>query len=300
MPDASSSVIWFLGVSTGPSLIHRAAPRWGELLGRPLSCRGVDLPLGAQPAQYRAFCESLATADEALGAVVTSHKTALFDHCAGQFTHLDPDARLSREINAIASSSAGLAGWARDPVSTGRVLDRIWPDPGGDIIILGGGGTAAALLTHLVRRSAGVHRAVVCEPEPRRRAALGALLRDLQPRFEVQVPRGRPERPWDGVVARAAAGALVVNATGLGKDRPGSPLTAEAEFPPGAIAWDLNYRGSLEFLHQAARHGARVHDGWDLFCHGWAAALTPILRLPDDPSLGDRFAAAIEDLRPAR
>ena len=36
---------------------------------------------------------------------------------------------------------------------------------------------------------------------------------------------------------------LIVNATGLGKDRPGSPITHDGEFPPNSLAWDLNYRG---------------------------------------------------------
>ena len=42
----------------------------------------------------------------------------------------------------------------------------------------------------------------------------------------------------------------------------------------------------------------QVHDGWQLFCHGWAAALSTVLDLPDDAKLGDRFAEATRSLRP--
>ncbi len=109
-----------------------------------------------------------------------------------------------------------------------------------------------------------------------------------------------PEIVFVGVTT----GSLIVNATGMGKDRPGSPLTSGARFPTRAVVWELNYRGELEFLAQArlqARDARlRVHDGWQLFCHGWAAALTPILDLPDEEQLGDRLAKAARPLRPDR
>jgi shikimate dehydrogenase len=107
--------------------------------------------------------------------------------------------------------------------------------------------------------------------------------------------------PWDELVASAPPGTLVVNATGMGKDRPGSPLTPAARFPSAAVVWELNYRGDLPLLDQArdqARdRGVAVHDGWSLFCQGWAAALAAVLDI-DDPLLGDRFERAADDLRP--
>jgi shikimate 5-dehydrogenase len=88
----------------------------------------------------------------------------------------------------------------------------------------------------------------------------------------------------------------------MGKDRPGSPISSPARFPAGAVVWDLNYRGDLKFLRQARlqeRSGRlQVHDGWQLFCQGWAAALTPILGVCDDDALGDQFAEAARSLRP--
>jgi shikimate 5-dehydrogenase len=86
----------------------------------------------------------------------------------------------------------------------------------------------------------------------------------------------------------------------MGKDRPGSPITAAAKLPRHSVIWELNYRGELGFLRQARRQAEsspiEVHDGWDLFCHGWAAALSVILGLEDD--LGDRFVEAAADVRP--
>lgn len=289
--------VWFLGVSTGASTIHEALPRWGEVLGRPLECVGVDLPLDSPPEAYRGFLDDLAAAP-ALGAVVTSHKTALYRAAADRFARLDPDARLTAEVNSVRVGDDGLAGWARDPVSAGRVVDRIWPLGGNELICLGGGGTAVALITHLARRPAAPGRVLVCETAPARAAELQAFLGALEPGFGTDVLVRPAGDPWDDVIARAAAGALVVNATGLGKDRAGSPITEGARFPREAVAWELNYRGGLDFLRIARATSAAAHDGWGLFCHGWAAALTVILDLPDEPHLGDAFAHAVADLRP--
>jgi shikimate 5-dehydrogenase len=73
---------------------------------------------------------------------------------------------------------------------------------------------------------------------------------------------------------------LVVNATGMGKDSPGSPLEGAAVFPRGGIAWELNYRGELGFLREAEAQRAdrelTVADGWGYFIRGWAVFRRPI------------------------
>ncbi len=88
-----------------------------------------------------------------------------------------------------------------------------------------------------------------------------------------------------------------MNATGLGKDRPGSPLSTDVDFPAGTVIWELNYRGDLTMLRQARRCKAQVFDGWQLFCHGWAAALAPILDLTDEVGTARRFADLAAALR---
>jgi len=87
---------------------------------------------------------------------------------------------------------------------------------------------------------------------------------------------------------------LVINATGLGKDRPGSPLSDAAVFPQQGIAWDLNYRGELIFLaqaraQQAARH-LHIEDGWVYFIHGWTQVIAEVFAI-DIPTSGPGFEA---------
>jgi shikimate 5-dehydrogenase len=84
------------------------------------------------------------------------------------------------------------------------------------------------------------------------------------------------------------AGSLVINATGMGKDTPGSPVSDAALFPANAIVWEVNYRGDLRFLKQAleqrVERGLRVHDGWRYFIHGWATVIEEVfdLQIQDD------------------
>ncbi len=105
----------------------------------------------------------------------------------------------------------------------------------------------------------------------------------------------------DALVTAAPAGSVIANATGLGKDRPGSPLTDAVVFPQGAYVWEFNYRGSLEFLHQAeAQEDDRallVVDGWRYFIHGWSQVVADVFDLDLTPETVERLAEAAESVR---
>jgi shikimate 5-dehydrogenase len=96
----------------------------------------------------------------------------------------------------------------------------------------------------------------------------------------------------DAVLRSLKPGSFVINATGLGKDAPGSPLTDAAIFPERAVAWDLNYRGDLVFLDQARRQqqekSLRIEDGWTYFLHGWTQVIAEVFHV-DIPTSGPSF-----------
>ena len=58
-------------------------------------------------------------------------------------------------------------------------------------------------------------------------------------------------RTAEAIMAKLPSQSLIVNATGMGKDLPGSPIPDSSNFPDHAIVWELNYRGSLEFYRHA-------------------------------------------------
>jgi shikimate 5-dehydrogenase len=282
--------VWFVGVSTSGSLVHRAMERWRPLVGGDVAVRGRDLPIDAPDAAFRELLDDLRQDPDALGAVVTSHKVALFRAARDRFARLDDVALACGEVNAVRRTPTGLIGFARDPVSVGRVVDRIWPAHGGDqVVCLGAGGTAVALGRHLLARP----RPPALVFADRRPEAVAHLQGALGAGVTTRVGPG----PWDELVAGARPGALLVNATGMGKDRPGAPLTPSATFPPQSVLWELNYRGDLVLLAQARAQEVEVHDGWSLFCQGWAAALAAVLDLDHD-RLGYRFEQAARSLRP--
>jgi shikimate 5-dehydrogenase len=86
----------------------------------------------------------------------------------------------------------------------------------------------------------------------------------------------------------------VINATGLGKDAPGSPFTDAVRFPRDSIAWDLNYRGNLVFLEQAraqqAQERLQIEDGWIYFIHGWTQVIAEVFH-QEIPTQGPAFDA---------
>ena len=107
-----------------------------------------------------------------------------------------------------------------------------------------------------------------------------------------------PIPEWnDRIVEALPEGSLVINATGMGKDRPGSPLTDKCRFPMNGVIWEFNYRGSLEFMHQAEaqreERGLQIENGWTYFIHGWTQVIAEVFHIDitgERLSMCDRLA----------
>ena len=94
---------------------------------------------------------------------------------------------------------------------------------------------------------------------------------------------------------------LVINATGMGKDLSGSPVTDGGLFPQHGAVWELNYRGERRFLQQAAHQSADrnlvVEDGWRYFLFGWSSVISLVFEVDLTPEGFARFAAVSESIR---
>lgn len=94
-----------------------------------------------------------------------------------------------------------------------------------------------------------------------------------------------------------------MNGTGLGKDRPGSPVSDAVQFPHDGVVWEFNYRGTLTFLDQARRqeaeHRLTVADGWRYFLFGWAYVIADVFGIDLDADLMGRLEMAAERVRAA-
>ena len=282
--------IHFVGVTTGQSSIMTVFPRWAEALGLGnCAINGIDLPLHAPAAAYREVVSFICDDPHSLGALVTAHKIDLL-HAAGDLIdELDPHAAALQEVSCLSKRGGKLIGHAKDPISARLALDAIVPDghwqrPGGDAFLMGAGGAATAITWNLMQPGAGrPGRIVVSDVDAARLDGLRRFHDSLGSGMAVDYILAASAEQNDAVLTSLAKGSLVVNATGLGKDRPGSPLGAEARFPRNGIAWELNYRGNLLFLDraeaQAAHSGLTTFDGWNYFLHGWTQVIAEMFAI---------------------
>jgi shikimate dehydrogenase len=282
-----SSVLEFVGVTTGSSSINALFPLWARELGIDARLVGVDLPLDAPPGAYREIVERVRDGETA-GALVTTHKLALLAAARDLFDELDPYAERLGEVSCVSRRAGRVAGRATDPVTSALAMAEFLPADhfaaGGHVLCLGAGGAGAAIAVNLLARADRPARIVVTDTRPERLAEVAAL-------GDVDTA---PASHAGALVEALPEGSLVVNATGMGKDRPGSPLGDGARFPLGAVAWDLNYRGELGFLREARAQGVRTEDGWAYFLHGWAAVIAEVFDLDISPERLKRLRTLAE------
>jgi shikimate dehydrogenase len=303
----------FVGVTTGSSSIMSVFPLWADVLGLPTrTLVGHDLPMDAAPEEYIALVERIRDDPHHRGALVTTHKMNVFAAAAGLFDELDPFAVSCSEISSISKrpDSDGtdrLIGRAKDPLTVDLALNDFLPSDhfartGAEVVILGAGGSGTALSWALAERTDAPARITVTARSDDKLDQLRAVHHQHgTPEGLIRYVRTETPAEADAIVAAAPAGSLIVNATGLGKDRPGSPLTDAVVFPERAVVWEFNYRGSLEFLHQAlAQRDARalgVQDGWRYFIHGWSQVVADVFELDLTPETVELLAEAAESVR---
>ncbi len=289
-----TAVMGFVGVTTGGSSIMRVFPKWADALGLPTrTLRGVDVALDASRETYRELVSTIRDDADHWGALVTTHKMNLYQAARDLFDDLDELAVTFEEISSIAKRGGRLLGAARDPVTVLLALDEFLPGDhfgttGAAALVLGSGGAGCALTYQLGRRGDGPAEIICTALE---RSALDHQ-RQLHERAGIDPERMRyvltrgPDEV-DALLAELPAASLVVNATGMGKDRPGSPLGGRSQFPEHAVVWEFNYRGTLEFLQQArAQQDERhllVEDGWRYFVHGWSQVVADVFDIAMPP-----------------
>jgi shikimate dehydrogenase len=288
-------------------------PAWAEELGLgDIRLVGRDLPIHASRQQYRDLVQGIKSDEHARGALITTHKIDLFEACRDLFDAIDETADLCGETSCLYKRDGLLRAQATDPIAAGKSLAEFlpadhWAGTASEVLCLGAGGSAVAITVHLIGRAAnstGPARITVVNRSLPRLDAMRAIHARLRSPIEIDYVENVDPRGNDQMVGDLPPGSLVINATGMGKDTPGSPVTDAAEFPQSGYAWELNYRGDLQFLHQARRQQEsrrlQVHDGWRYFMHGWATVMEGVfdLRISDDQLA--RLAALSEPERPAQ
>ena len=298
---AKRPTIYFIGVTTGRSSIMDVFPRWAAALGlKNAGIKGIDMPLHAPAEDYRAVVDFIKNDPLSYGALVTTHKIDLFKAAEDMFDYLDPYAKMFGELSSISKQNGRLEGYAKDPISSGLSLDsfipmNFWKDNGGELFIMGAGCSAIAICSYLLdpkRFGENIPSRVVVanRSEPR----LLEIKRIVASFINPGVPSSWELTPTPGmnnaVLKKIKPYSLIINATGLGKDTPGSPLLDPCEFPENSLVWEINYRGNLVFMDQAAAQketkNLYIEDGWTYFIHGWTQVVAEVFHTD---ITGDRF-----------
>lgn len=308
---AETPTLYFIGVTTGSSSIQTVFPIWAEQLGLVgARLQGIDLPLHAPVDQYRTVVEFIKHDPLSLGALVTTHKIDLFRAASDLFDYIDPFATMMGETSCLSKSDAGLVCHAKDPISSGLALDAFipqghWEDTGAQALSIGAGGSTIAITWYLSQLTKGPDRPSSIVVANRSQPRLDHL-REIHDRIDTDTAftyeLAAEPRDNDRIMEALPPGSLVINATGLGKDAPGSPLSDAGLFPEHGLAWELNYRGDLVFLDQARRQSPRmrhVEDGWIYFLHGWTQVIGEVFHV-DIPTSGSSFDELSRSAREAR
>lgn len=302
---------YFIGVTTGKSSINKVFPLWMQEMGRPeVVLEGIDHAIHDDPQAYRRSVAQIKFDPNSLGALVTTHKIDLFNAARDLFDEIDPYAALTGEVSCIASREGGrLAGYAKDPITAGLSMDAIVGDnyfgrTGGHILLLGAGGSSVATVLHLLNKEQAGDRPekiVVVNRSQERLDHMQQMVDSLETDVELVYVCNDDPRVNDRLMAGLPPGSIVINATGMGKDTPGSPLTDAGLFPQDGIAWEFNYRGELDFMHQALaqveKRNLRVEDGWVYFIHGWSQVIGEALNVPITAELFERLDRAAASTR---
>ncbi len=303
LTPARKPAFYFVGVTTGKSSIMRVFPRWAAHLKLgDVEIRGIDCKWHDDPEVYRRVVAFLKSDPLSLGGLVTTHKMDLLEAARDLFDFLDPYAELLAEISSISKQDGTLRGHAKDPITSGLSLEAFvpagyWQRTGAEMCLLGAGGSSLALTCYLMKqkpREEWPARIVVTNRSPKRLAHMREVHKGLNPGIRMEYVLAETAEKNDAVVNALRPGSLVVNATGLGKDAPGSPLTDAVRFPQDGLVWEYNYRGELVFLDQARAQekarNLRIEDGWVYFIHGWTRVIAEVFHR-EIPTRGPEFDA---------
>jgi shikimate dehydrogenase len=309
-PKATQPTMYFIGVTTSKSFIMKVFPLWAKSLGlRDAIIKGIDIEIHAQPEVYREVVEFIKNDELSVGALVTAHKIDLYNAAKDMFEYLDPYASMFGELSSLSKKDGRLEGYAKDPVTSGLALETFvpknhWKKFGGEALILGDGSSEIAMSSYLLNKSKGVNipsRLLIGNRSKPRLDEIERIVKKINPGVPAEFHLTSEGAQNDALVHGLKPHSLIINATGLGKDRPDSPLTDAAIFPSDSIVWEINYSGDLLFMHQALKQkeakNLHVEDGWIYFIYGWMQVISEVFHMNITNRIFDECEKIANDIK---
>ena len=299
---ATQPTMYFVGVTTGASSIMKVFPKWAKALGLDAIIKGIDLPLHAPPEEYRKVVDFLKNDPLSLGGLVTTHKIDLFNACKDMFDYIDPYAETLGEVSSLSKKDGKFCVHAKDPISSGLALEafvppNFWKDHKGEVLLLGAGGSSLAMSLYFAQERHGDNvpsKIIIGNRSTPRLESAKEHLKGISNRVKMEYLHGPTPADNDKMVASLPPYSLIVNATGLGKDAPGSPTTDAVIYPKNSLSWEINYRGDLIFMYQAQKQekerNLTIEDGWIYFIHGWTQVISEVFHIPIEGEILDKLS----------
>jgi shikimate dehydrogenase len=286
---ATVPTMYFIGVTTEKSSIMKVFPLWAKELGlKDAVIKGIDISIHAPAQDYIEIVDFIKNDSLSIGALVTTHKLDLLNTCSDMFDYLDPYAKVLWEVSSISKRDGKLRAHAKDPISSGLALEEFvpqdyWCDHGGEVLLMGAGGSSLAMSLYLCQdKFEGNYpkKITIANRSTPRLDSAKEKLKGLFSKTEFVFAHSPIPEDNDKLMSALPAHSLVVNATGLGKDAPGSPITDSGILSNDSLVWEINYRGKLDFLHQAERqqqeYNLKLEDGWMYFIYGWTQVISEV------------------------
>ena len=293
---AKVPTFYFIGVTTSKSSIITIFPLWAKELNLgEVEIKGMDLPIHAEPEIYRKAVLFIKNDPLSLGALVTTHKLDLFAACKDIFDEIDSFARDLQEVSSLSKKNGKFKAHAKDPISSGLALEafvpeNFWKDHNGEVLLLGAGGSSLAISMYLTQEKFEGNIPSKITIANRSVPRLKDAEKKLSGRGHISYIHGPKPEDNDVLIAALPPYSLIVNATGLGKDAPGSPTTEAVCYPHDSLIWEINYRGDLLFMKKAKSQECtkklHIEDGWVYFIHGWLQVMEEVFHIKiDKPSI---------------
>ena len=308
LTPAKEPTMYFIGVTTGSSSIMKVFPAWATALGLNAVIKGIDIAIHEKREVYREVVNFIKNDPFSLGALVTTHKIDIYDATNDMFDVIGVYARQFGEISSIYKRDGKFCCEAKDPITCGMAMEQFLPEnywqknPEAGVMLMGAGGSCISMCSYYMRNSGQGNdpaKIVVANRSTPRLEACHEINDKVYPNT-IHAEYYLTPNPGqnDEVLKKMGEGSLIINATGLGKDRPGSPLTDDAIFPKNSIVWEINYRGELTFMHQAEKQqkerNLQIEDGWMYFIFGWTQVMADVF---NQEILGDKLQLCSEVAR---
>lgn len=269
-----------------PESLVDVVPKWARRFGhRSTAIVPVAAPAETDAAGHQQFIEFLRDEYHAVGAVMMSNASALFEHTRQLFDTFDDDAGLLGEISVAVRTPGTLTALSPAKIAAQQAYDATFGDDSdpAEVLIIGATNPARALALAL-SNSIGDAR--------QRRVALttldGKSMTNMRRRIAELPEESRPtllhiesQIEHDRLVTLLPPGSLIVNAMGpVDKDTP-SPVGTAALFPQDSRVWDLDSVGlSSPFLEKARQQrrprGLELADGPLFYQYQWLAAIAAV------------------------